>query len=140
MKLYLRVTETGPEAYSLTQLRRDNPHVSFPDQINAEVLADFGVYEYAQQDRPLIDPSLQRLVYSGFAQIEGAWFRVWSVLDLTDEEKAAYVAARDTERRAAYVEHADPVFFKWQRGEAYEGDWLAAVAMVKEWYPDANTA
>lgn len=53
MKLYLRVTETGPEAYSLTQLRRDNPHVSFPDQISAEVLADFGVYEYALQDRPL---------------------------------------------------------------------------------------
>jgi len=140
MKLYLRVTETGPEAYSLTQLRRDNPHVSFPDQIRAEVLADFGVHEYRQQERPLIDPSLQRLVYSGFAQIEGAWLRVWSVLDLADEEKAAYAAARDTERRAAYAEHADPVFFKWQRGEASEGDWLAAVAMVKEWYPDANTA
>ena len=140
MQLYLSVTETGPEAYSLTQLRRDNPHVSFPGQISAEVLADFGVYEYAQQDRPLIDPNLQRLVYSGFAQIEGAWLRVWSVLDLTDEEKAAYAAARDTERRAAYAEHADPVFFKWQRGEAFKDDWLAAVAMVKEWYSDANTA
>jgi hypothetical protein len=52
MKLFLRMTQTGPEAYSLTQLRQDNPSVSFPDQINAEVLADFGVYEYAQQDRP----------------------------------------------------------------------------------------
>ena len=140
MKLYLRVTETGPEAYSLTQLRRDNPHVSFPDQISAEVLADFGVYEYAQQDRPLIDPSLQVAVYGGFAEIDGEWLLTWTVRDLTDEEKAAYAAARGTERRAAYAEHADPVFFKWQRGEATQDDWLAAVAMVKEWYSDANTA
>lgn len=140
MKLYLRVTETGPEAYSLTQLRRDNPHVSFPDQISAEVLVGFGVHEYRQQERPTVDPALQVAVYGGFAEIDGAWLRVWSVLELTDEEKAAYAAARDTERRAAYAEHADPVFFKWQRGEATQDDWLAAVAMVKEWYPDANTA
>jgi hypothetical protein len=140
MKLFLRMTQTGPEAYSLTQLRQDNPSVSFPDQINAEVLADFGVYECAQQDRPQIDPRLQRATYGGFAQIEGAWFRVWSVLDLADEAKAAYTEAQDAERRAAYAEHADPVFFKWQRGEVSEDDWLAAVAMVKGWYSDANTA
>ena len=140
MTTYLRMTQTDPEAYSLTQLRKDNPNVSFPDQISAELLANFEVYEYAQQERPHIDPSLQRVFYRGFAQIEGVWFRVWSVLELTDEEKAAYAEARDAERRVAYAEHADPVFFKWQRGEASEDDWLASVAMVKEWYSDANTA
>ena len=72
MTTYLRMKQTGPEAYSLTQLRKDNPNVSFPDQISAELLANFGVYEYAQQERPLIDPSLQQVFYSGFAQIEGA--------------------------------------------------------------------
>lgn len=140
MKLYLRVTETGPEAYSLTQLRRDNPHVSFPDQIRAEVLAGFGVHEYRQQERPTVDPALQVAVYGGFAEIDGAWHLTWTVRDLTPDETLAFAGARDAERRAAYAEHADPVFFKWQRGEASEGDWLAAVAMVKEWYPDANTA
>mgnify|MGYP001026423747 CR=1 FL=1 len=140
MQLYLRVTETGPEAYSLTQLRRDNPNISFPDEISAEILADFDVYEYAQQNRPAIDPRAQRLIYSGFAQIKGAWFRGWSVLNLSDEEKASYADAQDAERRAAYAEHADPIFFKWQRGEATQEDWLAAVAMIKELYSDANTA
>lgn len=42
---------------------------------------------------------------------------------------------RDRLRRAAYVEQADPVFFKWQRGEATEADWQAAVAAVKAQYP-----
>lgn len=140
MQLYLRVTETGPEAYSLTQLRRDHPHVSFPDQIRAEVLAGFGVHEYRQQERPTVDPTLQVAVYGGFAEIDGEWLLTWKVRDLTPDEKLAFLGARDAERRAAYAEHADPVFFKWQRGEASEGDWLAAVAMVKEWYPDANQA
>lgn len=42
---------------------------------------------------------------------------------------------RDRLRRAAYAESADPVFFKWQRGEATESDWLAAVAAVKAQFP-----
>jgi len=42
MTTYLRMTQTDPEAYSLTQLRQDNPSVSFPDQISAELLANLG--------------------------------------------------------------------------------------------------
>jgi len=40
-----------------------------------------------------------------------------------------------------YAEHADPVFFKWQRAEASEDDlvWQPS-SEVKEWYSDANTA
>ena len=140
MKLYLRVTETGPEAYSLTQLRRDNPNISFPDKISAEGLAGFGVHEYRQQERPTVDPVQQIAVYGGFAEIDDEWFLTWTVRDLTPNEQTEFASAQDTERRAAYAEHADPVFFKWQRGEATQEDWLAAVTMVKEWYSDANTA
>ena len=39
-------------------------------------------------------------------------------------------------RAAAYRTAADPVFFKWQRGEATQADWLAAIAAVKAKYPD----
>jgi len=42
---------------------------------------------------------------------------------------------RDGLRRAAYAEQSDPVFFKWQRGEATETDWQTAVASVKAQFP-----
>ncbi len=38
-------------------------------------------------------------------------------------------------RRDEYTRVADPVFFKWQRGEATEGDYLAAIQSVKDKYP-----
>jgi hypothetical protein len=38
-------------------------------------------------------------------------------------------------RHAAYVAQSDPVFFRWQRGEATEQDWLAAVAAVDTAHP-----
>jgi hypothetical protein len=38
-------------------------------------------------------------------------------------------------RHAAYVEQSDPVFFRWQRGQATEQDWLAAVAAVDAAHP-----
>lgn len=39
-------------------------------------------------------------------------------------------------RAAAYQYEADPIFFKWQRGEATQADWLAAVEAVKSRFPN----
>lgn len=39
-------------------------------------------------------------------------------------------------RRAAYAKEADPLFFKWQRGEATEAEWLAKVAEIKARFPE----
>lgn len=41
-------------------------------------------------------------------------------------------------REIAYRCLSDPIFFKWQRGEATEQDWLDAVQAVKDQYPDAE--
>jgi len=38
-------------------------------------------------------------------------------------------------RRAAYTAEADPLFFKAQRGEATQADWLAKIAEIKARYP-----
>jgi hypothetical protein len=48
------------------------------------------------------------------------------------------VPAPDTEalRKAAYREESDPLFFKWQRGEANEAEWIAAVIAIKARYPE----
>lgn len=47
----------------------------------------------------------------------------------------AALAARADAVREALAREADPLFFQWQRGEATEADWLAAVKAVKERFP-----
>jgi hypothetical protein len=41
------------------------------------------------------------------------------------------VAAVEAARLVAYEQQSDPVFFKWQRGDATEAEWREAVAKVK---------
>ena len=41
----------------------------------------------------------------------------------------------DSNRRAAYIAEADPLFFKAQRGEATMTDWQAKVAEIKTRFP-----
>lgn len=40
-----------------------------------------------------------------------------------------------TLRATAYKDESDPVFFKWQRGEATQQEWLDKVAEIKARYP-----
>ena len=51
----------------------------------------------------------------------------------TEAEIAAAVTAA---RASAYRNEADPLFFKVQRGEATNDEWLAKVAEIKARYPD----
>ena len=48
----------------------------------------------------------------------------------------------ESARASAYRETSDPIFFEWQRGDATEAEWLAAVQAVKEAhpYPEAPSA
>ena len=41
----------------------------------------------------------------------------------------------EQERASAYRESSDPLFFEWQRGDATEAEWLAAVQAVKNAHP-----
>ena len=60
------------------------------------------------------------------AELDGAWPQV--------QHDLAY-AQVERQRKAAYERHADPVFFRWQRGTATEQDWLDAVQAVKDAHP-----
>ena len=42
------------------------------------------------------------------------------------------------QRQQAYEQEADPQFFKWQRGEATEQEWLDKVQQIRERYPENN--
>lgn len=49
--------------------------------------------------------------------------------------RLAAEAAREVALRTALSEEADPLFFKWQRGECDREDWLKAVASAKARFP-----
>lgn len=39
-------------------------------------------------------------------------------------------------RQLEYQRRADPLFFKWQRGEATKAQWLSEIAAIRAEYPD----
>ncbi len=43
--------------------------------------------------------------------------------------------AVEAKRRVAYRDEADPLFFKYQRGEATKDEWLAKVAEIQQRFP-----
>ncbi|MBX9848252.1 MAG: hypothetical protein K2X64_03080 [Rhodocyclaceae bacterium] len=45
------------------------------------------------------------------------------------------VEAVKASRYSAYIAEADPLYFKWQRGEATKEEWLAKVEEVKLRFP-----
>jgi uncharacterized protein YciI len=54
-----------------------------------------------------------------------------------DQTKVAELKAAEAEsnRKAAYIAEADPLFFKAQRGEATLQEWQDKIAEIKARYP-----
>jgi hypothetical protein len=60
-----------------------------------------------------------------------------SLIKIDQSKLAAQKAAEvEAKRRSAYENEADPIFFKYQRGEATQQEWLDKIAEIKARYPD----
>jgi hypothetical protein len=133
--MYIKLTNGHPEIYSIGQLRRDNPQVSFPKTPTNELLADYGVFPYTIDPQPSYTET-QVLEDGGIVQNgEGAWVQTWTVRDMTTEEIANLNRGIESNRRSAYQQEADPLYFMWKRGDATEEEWLAKIEEIKSRYP-----
>jgi hypothetical protein len=56
------------------------------------------------------------------AELDAAWPQI---------DYANQCTAVESARLLAYEQTSDPIFFKWQRGDGTQEEWLAAVAKVK---------
>jgi hypothetical protein len=81
--------------------------------------------------------SLDGSQYSGLSWLsdtpkpsEAELLALWPTVEA--EEARADV---EQARAGAYRETSDPIFFQWQRGDATEAEWLAAVEAVKTAHP-----
>lgn len=126
--------KNGIYPYSVAQLRQDNPQVSFPEQITEALLAEYGVYPVQPQPAPAVDHT-KTLSEGSPELVNGVWKQVWVVESLAAAQVNEVVANL---RKQAYIEKADPLFFKYQRGDATKEEWLAEVNAIKIQYPYAE--
>ena len=82
--MFIKIIENEPVQYSFTQLREDNPNVSFPSKFTKSFLADWGLYEVVEGEKPDYDSLTQELV-SSFKNVEGVWTRVYVDSNLPQE-------------------------------------------------------
>lgn len=76
--------------YSVGDLRRDNPNVSFPKTIPAATLAEFGVYPVSMADDPTYDADTQIIEVSEKpALVNGAWELTKTAVKMTAEQLQA---------------------------------------------------
>lgn len=113
------------------------PDISFPGDLTDNALPEGfvrvhmlpppqkGVYEHLRQEPPRFEG--------------GRWVQGYSTEPFSDEERAetdAIFAQRGAlQRRQAYQTEADPLFFKWQRGESTQLEWTTKVAEIKARFP-----
>jgi hypothetical protein len=133
--MHIKLTNGTPTAYTIGQLRRDNPQVSFPKNIPDSTLAAYDVYPVTPADPPE-HTATEVVEDAGYLQLaDGTWKQAWRIRPMTEQELEQLAQQRDEQRRNAYEQEADPLFFKWQRGEITQEEWLAKIAEIKTRYP-----
>jgi len=71
--MHIKLTNGTPTAYSIGQLRRDNPQVSFSKHPSETTLAEYDVYPVNEIGRPEYDTRTHYLKQSDFYQVDGKW-------------------------------------------------------------------
>jgi hypothetical protein len=130
--MHLKLTNGTPAKYTLGQLRRDNPQTSFPKLIPDDLLASYNVYPYTRPAVPEYNGLTQRLTDGEFERVDGAWFLPYVVTDMPLEDQIENLKAA---RAQAYTQEADPLFFKWQRGEVNKSEWSDKVQEIRDRFP-----
>jgi hypothetical protein len=73
--------------YSIGQLRKDNSQVSFPRNPSDELLTLYNMFPVATSAQPSFDKLTHRLQEVTPELQNGVWWQVWTVVELTNEER-----------------------------------------------------
>jgi hypothetical protein len=130
--MFIKLTNGVPTPYTIGQLRRDNPQTSFPKDVPNEMLASYDVYPVKRTPAPAHNELTQLIRVVDPVQIDGVWTQQWEVMDLPVDEQIENLKAA---RAQAYTQEADPLFFKWQRGEVNKSAWSDKVQEIRDRFP-----
>jgi hypothetical protein len=84
--MFIKLTNGVPETYTIGQLRKDNPNVSFPKDIPLETLASYNVYPLTVADRPSYNNLTEDTVLNTPTEVNGAWIQSYSVVQKSQED------------------------------------------------------
>jgi len=84
--MYIKLVDNTPVSYDINQLKRDNPQVSFPTTIPANVLEDYDVYPLNSTKQPEYNPDTQKLTIGTPVQKNGEWFENWVITNKSESE------------------------------------------------------
>jgi hypothetical protein len=118
--MFIRITNGVPETYTIGQLRRDNPSVSFPKDIFAETLEAFGVYPVKALAKPDYDEKTHYLKQSDFYQVDGKW----QVHYYPEQLPEAQAANNIRSIRDALLQETDWLVIRaYERNENLSAEW-----------------
>ena len=83
--MYIKILNGISEKYSITQLRKDNPQVSFPATPSNVCLAEWNVFPLAITPTPIVDHT-QVVSEVEPVQKDGKWVQTWLVRTATKSE------------------------------------------------------
>jgi hypothetical protein len=102
-QMYIKLTNGTPTAYTMGNLRRDNPAVSFPRNIPLNVLAEYQVYPVTVLPAPVYDPVCQYLELSDYTETASGWQVSHRVVNLPE----AQAAHNQTQKRNQLLAETD---------------------------------
>jgi hypothetical protein len=103
-----------------------------------ELTVDSFNYDYNTSNTIQIDAEPPEYPYAGLWKWENdAWVCLdpQAIENIQAAQKAAYNDQQRKNRFAAYTVESDPIFFKSQRGEATNQEWLDAIAAIDARFP-----
>lgn len=74
--------------YSIANLRKDNPNVSFPVDITDEIFAQFGIVKVVEPPRPTYNPETEIVQRKAIYFSGEHWTFDWEVLPVPEESLA----------------------------------------------------
>jgi hypothetical protein len=127
MRIYAPDGSAVTYPYSVAQLRKDNPQVSFPKNPTDELLASYDVFPVIRTDRPEYDSITQNLTEGAPALVEGVWTQMWTISDATPEEierRTADLASSVRRERDDLLAASDWIVIKsYERNQNIPSEW-----------------
>ena len=91
--MYVKIVDNAIDRYpyTLEQLRKDNPSVSFPKVMSDNLLESYGIYIVTQLNTPSINKRTQKYTANAAPTlVDGAWTIGWTTSNKSSDEISVY--------------------------------------------------
>lgn len=91
--MYVKITNGEASLYSLRNLRKANPHISYPAEPTTALLAEWGLFPFNTVEPPAHDSATQVVEHQGYVETAGTYGDLYVVRGKTADELAVALAA-----------------------------------------------